>query len=312
MKIAVFMGGSSPEREVSLNSGKEITKALKAKGHMVTPYDVEWRGKQNLFLAIEEVFNNATDVVFLAFHGDLGENGGIQGVLEAVGLPYTGSGITASAIAMDKDISKKLFTFNDVATAAWICGDRETIDTSLVERKTGYPCIVKPADSGSTVGLSLVNEPSELPSAIDIASKYSGMIMVESYISGCELTVPVLGSNALPVIEIRPSHKIYDYECKYTPGMTEYFVPAPITEELASELKSIAMKVFNILGLRDIARIDFRLDSNGRPLCFEANTLPGMTSTSLVPKSAQAAGIDFPELVTRIAEMAYQRRHQHK
>ena len=133
--------------------------------------------------------------------------------------------------------------------------------------------------------------------------------MIEAYITGSELTVPVLGDRALPVIEIRPSHKIYDYECKYTPGMTEYLVPAPITDDLASELCSIALKVLKILALRDIARIDFRLDTNGRPLCFEANTLPGMTGTSLVPKSANAAGIDFPELVTRIAEMAYQRWH---
>ncbi len=140
---------------------------------------------------------------------------------------------------------------------------------------------------------------------------YSQCIMIESYIPGSELTVPVLGDKALPVIEIRPSHKIYDYKCKYTPGMTEYLVPAPIPESLASEISSIALNVFNILGLRDFARIDFRLDKNGRPLCFEANTLPGMTATSLVPKSARAAGIDFPELVSRIAEMAYQRCHSH-
>ena len=309
MNIAVFMGGSSPEREVSLNSGKEITKALQAKGHTATSYDVEWRGKQTLFSTIDEVSGTAVDVIFLAFHGGLGENGGIQGILEAAGLSYTGSRIMASALAMDKDISKKLFLFNDIATAAWIADTRETIDTSRIESEIGYPCVVKPVDSGSTVGLSVVNEPSELSAAMNSASDYSSKIMVESYIPGIELTVSILGNATLPAIQIKPSHTIYDYECKYTPGMTEYIVPAPISEKLAKEIQSIALKVFSILGLRDIARIDFRLDSNGRPLCFEANTLPGMTSTSLVPKSALAAGIDFPDLVTRIAEMAYQRRN---
>ncbi len=308
MRIAVFSGGSSPEREVSLSSGSEVTKALQAKGHTVTPYDVEWEGEKTLFTAVEDCSDSGTDVVFLALHGGLGENGGIQSILEAAGLKYTGSGITASALAMDKDITKKLFVYHKIPTAPWISGTRDTIDISNLERKFDYPFIVKPTDQGSTVGLSLVNEPSGLPAAIEKASKFSGRIMFESYIIGSELTVPVLGDKALPVIEIRPSHKIYDYECKYTPGKTEYLVPAPITGELEAEVKSIALKVFKILGLRDFARIDFRLDSNGRPLCFEANTLPGMTGTSLVPKSAKAVGIDFPELVSQIAEMAYRRR----
>lgn len=307
MKIAVFMGGSSPEREVSLNSGKEIINALREKGYTVTPYDVEWVGKHTLFSAVEECCRNGTDVVFLALHGGLGENGGIQGVLEAAGLIYTGSGIRASAIAMDKDLSKKIFVQNNIATASWVSGTWETIDTSHFKRELDYPYIVKPVDQGSTIGLSLVKEHSELPAALEEAARYSRKIMIELFIPGSELTVPILGNKALPVIEIRPSHLIYDYECKYTPGMTEYLVPAPITAKLSSEISSIALNVFNILGLRDFGRIDFRLDIYGRPLCIEANTLPGMTSTSLVPKSARAAGIEFPELVSRIAEMAYQR-----
>ena len=308
INIAVFMGGSSPEREVSLNSGREIIKALREKGASVIPYDVEWAGKKTLFTAIEDVLHNNIDVIFLALHGGLGENGGIQGILEAAGIPYTGSGIIGSALAMDKDISKKLFVSHAIPTAHWISGTLETIDMTHVERELGYPCIVKPADLGSTIGLSVIHEPSKLREGIDKAAHFSHKIMIESYISGSELTVPILGDRTLPIIEIRPSHEIYDYECKYTSGMTEYLVPAPISDELTAELCSLALHVFTLLGLRDYARIDFRLDKHGMPLCFEANTLPGMTATSLVPKSARAAGIDFPELVLLIAEMAYQRK----
>jgi len=181
-------------------------------------------------------------------------------------------------------------------------------DVSGIIDKTGCPCVVKPVDLGSTIGLTVVREIPELLPAIRTAAGFSDRIMVEEYIPGAELTVPVLGEIALPVIEIRPSHEIYDYECKYTSGMSQYIVPAPITRGLETEITVTALKVFRILGLRDFARIDFRLDAGGIPLCFEANTLPGMTGTSLVPKSARAAGIEFPDLVTRIAKMALERK----
>ncbi|MFC1607627.1 D-alanine--D-alanine ligase [Candidatus Latescibacterota bacterium] len=308
MNIAVFMGGSSPEREVSLSSGTSISKALKDAGHNVTSYDVTWEGSATLFDAVEEISHNDTDIVFLALHGGLGENGGIQGVLDAAGVAYTGSGVTASAVAMDKDISKLLFTAHDIPTAAWITGTGESIDTDRVETEIGYPCVVKPVDLGSTIGLTLVRDRTMLEEGIRLASNYSGKIMVENYIGGKELSVPVLIDKPLPVIEIRPSKEIYDYECKYSYGMSEYFVPAQISKDLAHEVTAYAMKVFNILGLNDIARIDFRLDADEQPLCFEANTLPGMTSTSLVPKSAARDGIDFLELVSFIAENAYKRK----
>ncbi len=301
MKIAVFMGGSSGEREVSLNSGREVTNGLKAKGHDVTAYDVEWEGTNTLFPAIEEVSCNHTDVVFLALHGGFGENGGIQSILEAMGIPYTGSGSTSSAIAMDKDISKKLFLCDNIPTAPWIVCSYENIDMPRVESEIGYPCIVKPADQGSTIGLSLVHEPSELCDAFHKAAEVSQKIMIEAYITGSELTVPILGDRYLPVIEIQPSHEIYDYRCKYTQGMTEYLVPAPIPDDLTSEVQSLALHVSNSLGLRDLARIDFRIDQNGQPLSFEANTLPAITATSIVQKATKAASIAFPELVTSLA-----------
>ncbi|MCD6308076.1 MAG: D-alanine--D-alanine ligase, partial [Candidatus Latescibacteria bacterium] len=307
MKIAVFMGGSSPEREVALSSGRAVAEALSERGHEVTVYDVEWERGNTLFAAVEICLANRTDVVYLALHGGLGENGGVQGVLEAAGLPYTGSGVTASAVAMDKNITKQIFVQNDIPTAPWVVVERDDDTLPDIAERIGFPCIVKPVDQGSTIGLTVAGDGDGLAGAFDEAFVYSSKVMVESYIPGSELTVPVLGDTPLPVIEIRPSHEIYDYECKYTPGMTDYLVPAPIDEKLTAELQSTARRVFRLLGLRDIARIDFRLDAGGIPLCFEANTLPGMTGTSLVPKSARAAGIGFPDLVSRIAGMALRR-----
>ncbi len=304
MKLAVFMGGSSPEREVSLASGRAVAEALEKRGHRVVSHDVRWScEKRTLFSAVDTCLADGTDVVFLALHGGLGENGGVQGVLEAAGIPYTGTGVTGSAVAMDKDITKQLFTANGIPTAQWTV---LSMSDSLpdIRDSIGFPCVVKPADLGSTIGLTVVESETALAEACETAFSYSGKIMIEAYIPGSELTVPVLGDTALPVIEIKPSHAIYDYECKYTPGMTDYLVPAPIGDELAADLGDTALRVFRLLGLRHIARIDFRLDAGGIPLCFEANTLPGMTGTSLVPKSARAAGIEFPDLVTRIAEMA--------
>jgi len=307
MKIAVFMGGSSAEREISLLSGKAVAEGL-SRNHEVHLFDVEWSGNATLFPVVDEVKRDAYDIVFLALHGGLGENGGIQGVLEAAGIVYTGSGITASALAMNKDLSKTLFVRHGIPTAPWLTGTPKNFDSGCIEAEIGLPCVIKPVDQGSTIGLSVVRKSGDIPLAIETAGGFGDTIMVEKYITGKELSVPILAGHALPVIEIRPSHEIYDYECKYTPGMTEYRVPAPIPEALASETGSLALRVFDILGLRDIARIDFRLDEHNRPLCFEANTLPGMTATSLVPKSAERAGIDFHELVSTIAHCAYQRK----
>jgi len=308
MKIAVFMGGSSAERSVSLMSGQAVASALNDAGMDARSYDVQWRDVHTLFDTVDLISKDSTDLVFLALHGGLGENGGVQAILEAAGIPYTGSGITASAVAMDKDITKSLFLRNGIPTARWVAGCRDDLTSELIADMIGYPCIVKPTDQGSTMGLTLLRGPDGLEEALDTACSVSPTPMVEEYISGRELSVPVLGEEALPVIEIKPSHEIYDYECKYTPGMSSYLVPAPIDKSLTTELHDLAMRVFRTLKLRDIARIDFRLDDESRPLCFEANTIPGMTVTSLVPKSAEKAGISFPGLTAAIAEMAYNRK----
>lgn len=308
MNIAVFMGGSSEERAISLRSGASIIEALKISFQDVTGYDVEWERKQTLFDAVEECSRRGTALVFNTLHGGFGENGGVQAVLEAAGLAYTGSGTLASGIAMDKNISKILFRFHGIPTADWITGAWSEIRVEEVNVKIGFPCVVKPVDQGSSVGVYVVNAASEFMDKVEKAGAFGSPVIVERFIPGRELSVPVLGETALPVIEIRPKHGIYDYECKYTAGMSEYFVPAPIPEELSRRLSDYALRVFRFLGLRDIARIDFRLDENGNPVCFEANTLPGMTSTSLVPKSAACAGIPFPDLVRRITELALKRK----
>lgn len=308
MNIAVFMGGSSPERQVSLASGKAVVEGLRQAGHRVTPFDVEWLGSRSLLSAVESVMDGGFDLVFLILHGGLGENGGVQALLETAGLIYTGSGVAASAVAMDKDFSKHLFARHGIPTAPWIGGRAEDMNPDRIARELGWPCIVKPSDQGSTVGLSLVNGPSDLPEAVAAATGYADKIIAEAYLSGAELTVPIVAGQALPVIEIRPSRELYDYECKYTPGMTEYLVPAPVSADFAARLQELALRVWRVLDLRDVARIDFRLDAEGEPRCLEANTLPGMTATSLVPKSARAAGIEFPELVSRIAASAMCRK----
>ncbi|MHB9030516.1 MAG: D-alanine--D-alanine ligase, partial [Candidatus Latescibacterota bacterium] len=210
MKIAVFMGGSSEEREVSLNSGGAVAEALRRKGHIVSAYDVEWYGKYTIFSAVDKVREYGVDAVFLALHGGLGENGGVQGILEAAGVPYTGSGIAGSAVAMDKHISKTIFRHYGIRTASWIAGTPEELDRSRVEREVGWPCVVKPVDQGSTIGLTVVKEPDQLQGAVDAAARVGNRIMAEAFIPGTELSVPVLGDQALPIIEIRPSHETYD------------------------------------------------------------------------------------------------------
>lgn len=308
MKIAVFMGGSSEERAISLKSGTAVAEALKATYPDVIPFDVEWIGSQSLFDGVEECLVRRIDIVFNTLHGGLGENGGVQAILEAAGLVYTGSGILASGLAMDKNISKTLFRHHGIPTADWLFDDPGNLTPERIERDIGFPCVVKPVDQGSSVGVSVVNTPEDLSGALRKSTEFGPRIMAERFIPGRELSVPILAGTPLPVIEICPRHGIYDYECKYTAGMSEYHVPAPIPSTLAEKLSGYALGVFGILGLCDIARIDFRLDSEGNPVCFEANTLPGMTATSLVPKSAAHAGIDFPGLVRRIVESACNRK----
>jgi D-alanine-D-alanine ligase len=242
-----------------------------------------------------------TDVVFLGLHGGRGEDGTIQALLDLTGVPYTGSGHLASALAMDKELSKRLFRSAGVPTADWVMAPATSEE---VMASVGFPCIVKPSKQGSTVGLSLVKEPSALDGAVRAAALHDDEVMIEQFIAGREFTVAVLGSEVLPVGEIIPAHELYDYECKYTPGMAREVFPAELTADQTTEVQTLALKAFQVLKLSGCARVDFRLGADGVFYCLEANTLPGMTELSLVPQAAQAAGISFPELCERIVSLA--------
>lgn len=330
------MGGTSSERDVSLASGLRIAEALRSRGHAVRSIDTakgalaEEDERRMLAGAVlrqlpptpeelarmnaESLADTAArlpkrgecDVAFLALHGGRGEDGTIQALLNLAGVAYTGSGHLPSALAMDKDLSKYLMRAHDVQTPDWLMAidPKSPPNAEMVGRTLGWPLIVKPSKQGSTVGLSIVKHPSELLPAIAEAFKHDDEVMLEQFIAGRELTVSILGGTALPVGEIIAKKEIYDYECKYTPGMAEEIFPAALSAEEAAEVQEKARRTFAALKLAGCARIDFRMTSDGQFYCLEANTLPGMTATSLVPQAAAAAGIAFPELCERIVLLA--------
>lgn len=328
------MGGTSSERDVSLASGTRVAEALRSKGHQVTAVDPargpisdeEQRAlasgtvvqvappsqqalRQMAREALPRLASNLprageTDVVFLGLHGGTGEDGTIQAMLELTGVPYTGSNHLSSALAMDKDLQKHLYREAGVSTADWIMAPA-TVEQ--VRETLGFPVIVKASKQGSTVGLSVVKDPAHLEAAIDDAFNYDDEVMIERFIPGRELTVGILGGEALPVGEIFPKHEIYDYECKYTPGMAHETFPADLTREETARIQDQARRAYAALKLGGCARIDFRMAADGTFYCLEANTLPGMTQTSLIPQAAAAAGISFPDLCDRIVKLALDR-----
>ncbi len=332
MKIAVLMGGTSAERDVSLASGLGIVKALRSRGHEVSTVDTargfvaegeegdllpggvrttppgELEGIPLVDLAKVAQIRDA-EVAFLALHGGAGEDGTIQALLEVMGVAYTGSGPLGSGIAMDKDVSKRLLRDAQVPTLPWRVARAPSFayDPDTIEDLIGFPCIVKPSRQGSSVGISVVAEPGELAAAVEEAARYDTEVMIERYARGRELTVGILGDQALPPVEIRPKKGIYDYHSKYTPGMTDYLCPAPLEEEVVAQMQAYALRAFRVLKLSGYGRIDFIL-AKEQLFCLEANTLPGMTATSLLPKAAAAAGMDYPELCDRIARLAAEAR----
>jgi D-alanine-D-alanine ligase len=245
------------------------------------------------------------DVVFLALHGGRGEDGTIQHILEVAGIPYTGSGPLGSGIALDKDVSKRLFRQAGVPTADWLMHlPGAPVSSTDVDHAIGWPAVVKPSREGSTVGLSVVRQPAELGAALVEAARYDSEVMVERFIPGRELTIGILGHEALAVGEIIPQHELFDYECKYTPGMSEEIFPASLPPDVAQEVQRLGLAAHLALKLKGYSRVDFRLTPEGDLYCLEVNTLPGMTSTSLMPQSAGAVGIGFPELCERICREA--------
>ncbi len=288
-KVGVLMGGPSAEREVSLRSGAAVAKGLRTKGHDVVEIDVRTRA-----LDLPE----GIDVVFIALHGEFGEDGTIQAALRARGVPYTGSGPEASRLAFDKVESKKALARRGVPTPPY-----EVLRAGQA-RGLRLPVVVKPVRQGSSLGVHIVHKEEEWPAALDDALKYDPEVLVEAYIEGLELTVGVVGEQVLPVLEIRAPQGFYDYGAKYTKGRTEYIVPAPIAPDRATKCAELAWKTFQALGCSGMGRIDFRMTPWGDLYVLELNSIPGFTETSLLPKAARSAGIEFPELCDRILKMA--------
>ena len=293
-KIAVLMGGPGEEKDVSLKSGQAIIKALNHNGYDVTSIILDTK----LEKLVKELLS--VDLGFLGLHGNIGENGTIQGFLDALGIIYTGSGPLSSAICMDKNISKIIAKNNGIMTPKWnLC------NTVIHDAKMNYPVIVKPNGQGSTVGLQIAHNESELKPALEYAFNYDNSVLVEEYIQGRELTVMLIDGKAQPVCEIIPSHEFYDYECKYTAGMSKYICPAEIDDNISNYVKKISENLFDLLKCENYSRADFRMDDENKFWFLEMNTLPGMTDTSLAPISALAAGISFNELIDKIVMHAW-------
>jgi D-alanine-D-alanine ligase len=332
MKIAVLFGGTSEERDVSIASAAQIIPALRAVGHEVFAVDTatgrlppaderrllvsgvapqppsttamaQVRGRAIPFAPGASDIRSA-DLVFIALHGGAGEDGRLQAMLDLAGLAYTGSNHIASAAAMDKDLSKRLFRSAGVPTADWMMAPATVAD---IERNLGWPVVVKPSKQGSTVGLSVVHEAAALPAAISLAASFDDEVMIERFIGGREFTVGVLNGTPLPVGEIISPGEVFDYQAKYQVGGAREVFPADLPPAEALELQEYARKAHRVLKLGAYSRVDFRRDVHGGIWCLEANSLPGMTATSLLPQAAKAAGIEFPELLDRICKGAIRR-----
>ena len=339
LKITVLFGGSSEERDVSIASAAQVIPALRANGHQVLAVDTmrgllspaeeqQWltssvsdvppsSGALAALVGASSVLTSASalhdvDLVFLALHGGTGEDGTIQAMLDMAGLAYTGSGHLASAVAMDKDLSKHLFLAAGIPTPAWLMVNDATTPDDIALEQAGlgsYPLIVKPNRQGSTVGLTVVRKPEDLAAAIVNARQYDREVMLEQFIAGRELTVGVLDDQALTVGEIvLGADTIFDYESKYQPGAVNEIFPAQVSDAIANEAKALALKAHHALKLSGYSRSDFRLDAEGRLWCLEVNTLPGMTATSLLPQSAAASGIPFQQLCDQICRLALDKK----
>jgi len=294
-RIAVIMGGDSAERDVSLRTGAAVLEALIQRGYDAVAIDSATR-------LTEQLRETGAQVAFIAVHGRRGEDGTLQGLLEMMQIPYTGSGVLASAIAIDKDVTKKMVADSLTVAASFLVDDYSDID-QLCNECAHYPQVVKPVREGSTLGITIAHNRDELEQAIRYAKTFDRRVLVETFIEGREVTVSVLRGQALPVIEVIPAEGFYDYAAKYTAGTTEYLVPAKFSAEQYTELQRAAVDCCNLLGCRGAARVDFIVTPDQ---CYflEVNTIPGMTKTSLLPKAAASDGIDFATLVEEIVKDA--------
>ena len=293
-KIAVLLGGPGPEREVSLRSGTAVARALRSLGALVQEIDVK---DSSLSLP------KSIDLAYNMIHGTFGEDGQIQQILERQGIPYTGEGVAGSQLAFDKILSKRAFDEHGVPTGRW------HVIAAGQKPRFEVPFVVKSPRQGSSVGVHIIKDFADLDAALEDCFRFGETVIVEEFFSGRELTVGILGDVALPIIEIVPREGFYDYQHKYTKGASEYFVPAPIGDEATQAVRYAALAAKRALGLEIYSRVDVILASDGRLNVLEINTIPGMTETSLLPKAAAAAGLDFPTLCERIASLSMQRTH---
>jgi D-alanine-D-alanine ligase len=296
-KVAVLYGGQSAEREVSLKSGMAVFNALQDAGVDVAAIDA----KDNWIATLEQ---GQFDRVFNALHGRGGEDGKVQGLLECLELPYTGSGVTASAIAMDKALTKHIWVGEGISTPLYELADGSKTPEQIVER-LGLPLIVKPAHEGSSIGMSRVDEVGQLAAAIETAHELDGTVVIEQWIQGSEFTVAILNGAALPVIRLETDHSFYDYQAKYISNDTRYLLPCGLSEAEESELQALAVKAFNAVDCQGWGRVDaMRDEATGKFYLLEVNTVPGMTDHSLVPMAAKATGLSFQQLVLEVLDKA--------
>jgi D-alanine-D-alanine ligase len=305
-RIGILMGGPSSEREISLKSGEAVYEALKKLNLDAVPIDITTDdAKENISL----IRSRNIDCAFLALHGRFGEDGTIQKILEEIRLPYTGSGVLASQLAMDKAASRKIFEANDLQVPKY-----EVIDKSSNDAGGDFnvylrmPLVIKPVTHGSSIGLTIIDKREDLGRAMDLAFKYDERVVVEEYIRGREMTVGILEERALPVIEIIPKKLFFDFEAKYQSGMTEYVVPAQLDGNIARRVQEAGLRAHKLLGCFGCSRADIILTEDDRPVILEINTIPGMTATSLLPKAARTVGIEFDRLCLTLIKLAYEPR----
>ena len=311
-RVGVLMGGSSSEREISLRTGQAVYAALVRLGYDVVAIDVDERLPQ-------ELTRRKVEIAFLALHGPGGEDGTIQGFLDTVGIPYTGSGVHSSAVSMHKAVTKVVLAEQDIPVPPGLVVHRGTVPSLgavLKEAKLKLPIIVKPVSQGSTIGVTIVRQASHWKAALALAHRYDSEAMVEAFIPGHEVTVGVLGRaggslKVLPAVEIVAPNGFYDFAAKYQKGQTRYLCPAPLPVAVSKRIEDLAVQTFSALGCEGAARVDFRITPKGRPYVLEINTVPGMTETSLLPMAAAEAGITYDRLVERILRSALKRNRRH-
>ncbi|MDD5730194.1 MAG: D-alanine--D-alanine ligase [Candidatus Omnitrophica bacterium] len=304
-RIGVLMGGPSSEREISFKSGKAVVEALSQLGLETAAIDIK---SDNIRETRELLKSSSINCAFIALHGYFGEDGQVQRILDELKIPYTSSGAMASKLAMDKIASHEIFQVNGINIPKYKALNKGYFSpASKANIGLGYPLVIKPATHGSSIGLSIVDKREDLDKALDLAFGFDENILVEEYVHGREVTVAVLDELALPVIEIIPKNRFFDYEAKYQPGKTTYVMPAEIDEKLAAKVRDTALKTHKLLGCSGCSRVDMILDKDNNVIVLEVNTVPGLTQTSLLPKAAKLAGIEFNQLCLKLVELAYEK-----